>query len=77
MFGCKTQASRISNGEEKIPYRTTVIEGCEYIFGYIEGYRKLGTFMTHKGNCRNSIHKGVQSRGKDIKFRKTYFRTTF
>jgi hypothetical protein len=33
------------------------IDGCQYI-GYLDGYQ--GNYITHKGNCNNSIHKTNQ-----------------
>ena len=37
-------------------YKIIVIDSCEYITGWC-GINRGGPFMTHKGNCKNSIHK--------------------
>lgn len=36
-----------------------MVDGCEYIIGSDGGAYNGGIFMTHKGNCKNSIHPRV------------------
>lgn len=31
-----------------------VIDGCEYLYGYVGGNE--GCILCHKGNCNNSVH---------------------
>lgn len=39
-----------------VHYKTIEIENCEYILGTDEGAYNGGYFLTHKGNCKNTIH---------------------
>lgn len=40
-------------GEASAPLKTCVIEGCEYFTCEVRG----GVVVSHKGNCKNLIHK--------------------
>ena len=40
-----------------VTYQIVVIDSCEYIIGTDNGPYNGGYFVTHKGNCKNSIHK--------------------
>ena len=63
MAGCaqptvkaKTTKYTISKqyGEASKPLKIAVIEGCEYFVCS----NSRGDVLTHKGNCKNPIHKG-------------------
>lgn len=41
---------------KKNVYQIIMIDGCEYIFGCDNYPYNGGYFLTHKGNCKNSIH---------------------
>lgn len=43
------------NGEAY--YEIVIIDSCEYIFGTDTQAYNGGYFLTHKGNCKNPIHK--------------------
>jgi len=58
MSGCKEsniekQKTFYNFGDGKPPIEIVTIESCEYIYGSW-GY---ATVLTHKGNCKNPIHK--------------------
>jgi hypothetical protein len=58
IFSCgqsnvNTEETKIYVGEFFEPIKIIEIDGCEYIFGDW-GY---STILTHKGNCKNDIHK--------------------
>lgn len=38
---------------------TYIIDSCEYIGDLVGDTR--GYFLTHKGNCKNPIHNGIQN----------------
>jgi hypothetical protein len=40
-----------------ITYKIIIIDSCEYIIGSDNGGYNGGFFLTHKGNCKNPIHK--------------------
>lgn len=61
LFGCGNDSSKpptqtITYGTDNIEYRVVTIDSCEYIFGW-RGGGYGGPFLTHKGNCKNPIHK--------------------
>lgn len=43
-----------------VEYQIVIIDSCEYIIGNDRGTQNGGFFMTHKGNCKNPIHKFQQ-----------------
>lgn len=51
-FGDNTY--RISNDPKT--FDVIIIDGCEYIYRENNGYQQ-GPIFTHKGNCKNPIHK--------------------
>jgi hypothetical protein len=45
-------------GEASAPLKTCMIEGCEYFTCEVRG----GVVVSHKGNCKNLIHKKDEQR---------------
>jgi len=53
------QYQKIKNGEIVDGYDVKVIDGCEYLTaGSVPAYWHV---ITHKGNCKNQIHKTIKT----------------
>jgi hypothetical protein len=37
----------------KLVVNLLIIDSCEYVVGYADGYDSRTFFLTHKGNCKN------------------------
>lgn len=53
VIGCESQLDKKMNINQKEGFATVTIDGCEYII--VEGNVEYS--ITHKGNCKNPIHK--------------------
>lgn len=55
LFGVKPSGSKVEMDQS---YTVVEIEGCEYIqISFMRGLQSGYYAITHKGNCKNPIHK--------------------
>jgi uncharacterized protein YcfL len=61
-FGCMSSSdTKAQNTQywyvdiDDCKFEIVTIENCEYIKNQVHGFRHV---LTHKGNCKNPIHKG-------------------
>lgn len=55
MVSCNSPSNATTKNNGDIEYKIIEIEGCEYIW-YKETFES-GQTLTHKGNCKNPIHR--------------------
>ena len=62
LFSCSSKGEKLSDEKRKeiddSPFELMEIDGCEYLYKQfvVDEGTALTMTMTHKGNCKNSIH---------------------